>query len=108
MKRTFSDFKNDFYKRVPDLTLFDCGDINLLKVVLDGLKVNYVKKGKVRSYLFYPTFLYFLYLWFKKMFIIKSTTKQYDVTLKKQYIVSETDRIQYNETNEPKSVYAYR
>lgn len=44
---TFSDFKKSFYKRAGDPAIFDCGDINILKVVLDGLKVNYASKGKV-------------------------------------------------------------
>lgn len=43
--KTFSEFKIDFYKRVPDLSLFDCLDFNLIKVVLDGLKVDYVSRG---------------------------------------------------------------
>ncbi len=44
---TFSDFKKKFYERAGDPAVFDCGDINILKIVLDGLKVNYVSKGKV-------------------------------------------------------------
>ena len=33
-----TDFNNHFYGRVKDLHLFDCGDINILKVVIDGLR----------------------------------------------------------------------
>ena len=66
MQQTFTDFKNNFYNKVEDITLFDCGDINLLKVVLDGLKVKYTSKGKVNSYLFYPLWLYNLYCFIKR------------------------------------------
>lgn len=38
---SFSEFNNQFYTRVTDFTLFDCEEVNLLKVVLDGLRVNY-------------------------------------------------------------------
>src|SRR5688572_19173593 len=66
MMETFSDFKRNFYSRVTDLGLLDCGDINLLKVVLDGLKVNYIKKGKVRAFLFYSRPLFYLYCFIKR------------------------------------------
>lgn len=45
MQLTFDQFKNIFYDKVKDLTVFDCSDFNTLKVVLDGLKVNYISKG---------------------------------------------------------------
>lgn len=49
---SFKEFKEEFYSRVTDFTLFDCGNVNLLKVVLDGLKVNYQSKGWVDASLF--------------------------------------------------------
>ena len=48
----FSDFKKDFYNRIGDGSLFDCGQVNLLKVVLDGLHVRYADKGPVNTPLF--------------------------------------------------------
>ncbi len=45
---TFEAFKKDFYSKTKDVSLYDCGDINIIKVVLDGLKVNYISKGKIR------------------------------------------------------------
>lgn len=48
----FEEFKQSFYARVNDLSVFDAGEMNLLKTVLDGLKVNYVKRGAVRVILF--------------------------------------------------------
>jgi hypothetical protein len=51
-QKSFSDFKEDFYGRVKDFTLFDCAEFNALKIVLDGLKVDYTSRGKVKSPLF--------------------------------------------------------
>lgn len=44
---SFAEFKERFYSRFPSLEVFDCGKINLVKVVLEGLKVNYAAKGNV-------------------------------------------------------------
>ncbi len=54
---TFTDFKNNFYSRVTDVTLFDCGEINLIKVVLDGLKVDYVGRNIDEPNMFINGFL---------------------------------------------------
>lgn len=54
-KSSFSQFKDDFYERFEDLSVFNCNTINLLKVVLDGLKVNYLSKGKFNPYWFNST-----------------------------------------------------
>lgn len=58
MMDTFTDFKNDFYSRIKDLSLFDCGDINLLKVVLDGLRVKYKSDQPIKSDFLLPGFAY--------------------------------------------------
>lgn len=60
-QKTFTDFKKDFYSRVNDFSIFDCQDFNLLKVVLDGLKVNYSSRGKIRTPVFYPLILFRLF-----------------------------------------------
>jgi hypothetical protein len=57
-KQSFSDFKSDFYAKVSDFTLFDCAEFNALKIVLDGLKVDYVSRGKVKSPIFQSLFVY--------------------------------------------------
>jgi hypothetical protein len=57
MNQTFTEFKNHFYSRNKDLTLFDCAEFNLLKVVLDGLFVDYASKSKLFIYITYPIFL---------------------------------------------------
>ena len=68
LEETFSQFKAKFYRRFPDLSIFNCGEINLLKVVLEGLRVNYSTKGKVRTFSFYPNFAFRFFLFLKKIF----------------------------------------
>jgi hypothetical protein len=53
----FATFKNRVYERIKDLHMLDVldGEVNLLKVVLDGLKVRYTSKGKIRPLLILPT-----------------------------------------------------
>jgi hypothetical protein len=57
MDKSFTAFKKDFYSRVDDLRVFDCEEYNLLKVVLDGLKVDYVARGVKYRNIFKPFFL---------------------------------------------------
>lgn len=45
-------FKADFFRRFPDPSFFDCAEFNLLKVILDGLKVDYASRGPVPKQLF--------------------------------------------------------
>lgn len=51
-QQSFTDFKVDFYAKVKDFTLFDCAEFNALKIVLDGLRVNYISRGPVKSPIF--------------------------------------------------------
>lgn len=47
--QSFESFKKNFYERFPDLSIFNCGDdLNLTKVVLDGLKVGYSSQRKLK------------------------------------------------------------
>jgi hypothetical protein len=62
----FSPFKEGFYRRVKDLTIFDAADVNLLKVVLDGLKVDYATRFPSRTPIFLPAFVYRLFLFLKR------------------------------------------
>jgi len=110
MQSTFTEFKNSFYSRVPDLSLFDCGDINLLKVVLDGLKVNYIKKGKIRSFLFYNEFIFYLFCFIKRRrnnSVVRAA--HYISKLKKlndrEIIINEAGRFITDNKGNTKSVY---
>jgi len=62
---TFKEFKEQFYSKVGDGTCFDVLDINLFKVVLDGLKVRYSKRGKTRDLFKKPLIVVYLYFLIK-------------------------------------------
>ena len=107
---SFTDFKKDFYSRVNDFALFDCGDINLLKVVLDGLKVNYVGRGQVRPYLFFPLYIYNLFtkiktIQYRKDRHINSFTSSISAYANRKYLVSDAGRIINGADNLPRSIY---
>lgn len=64
---SFSKLKQSFYSRVSDLSVFDCGNINLLKVVLDGIKVDYAGKGNIRVVLLSSKYFIRFFLWLERM-----------------------------------------
>ena len=49
LDKSFEDFQKDFYSRFPDSKIFSVGRFNLIKVILDGLKVNYIEKDYFRT-----------------------------------------------------------
>lgn len=55
MLEKFQELKESFYSKNPDLTFWDGQYANYLKVALDGLRVNYVKKGPMRTVFTWPT-----------------------------------------------------
>ncbi|CAG5079753.1 hypothetical protein [Parvicella tangerina] len=61
--KTYEEFNKDFYEIFDDLTIFDCEDFNLLKVVLDGLKVDYSSKVHVNDLFKKP------YWWIRIVFL---------------------------------------
>lgn len=44
---TFKEFKENFYSKIGDGSGLNVADINVLKIVLDGLKVQYTSRGKI-------------------------------------------------------------
>lgn len=64
-KRTvsFKEFKEHFYAAFDDPAVFDCQDVNLLKVVQDGLKVQYSFKSSWGAPLWLYQCLRFLKRW---------------------------------------------
>ena len=99
--KTFEEFNDDFYSRVEDLAIFDCGDFNLLKVVLDGLKVDYLKKGKWSMWFFKSTPLYVIITFLKRL---KSNYLRPEIPRGKKVLIYASARtIQIN--NEVLSVY---
>ena len=110
-KQSFSDFKSDFYAKVSDFTLFDCAEFNALKIVLDGLKVDYVSRGKVKSPIFQSLFVYESINLLKRLksSILKSNlghSKQAIEALKnKPYLISDDGRIAIDANGLPHSYY---
>ena len=51
---TFKEFKEQFYSKIGDASCFNVLDINLIKIVLDGLKVKYNQRGNYADYLSKP------------------------------------------------------
>jgi hypothetical protein len=58
----YREFKSEFYKRFPDPQLFQVGEVNYIKVIMDCLVVRYALKGKIRPYIFYRFYGIFLIL----------------------------------------------
>jgi hypothetical protein len=109
-KNTFTEFKKDFYSKVKHLELFNCEDVNLIKVVLDGLRVDYLGKGRVRSFIFYPIWKCNFYLFLKRIQIKILKKKIYTFSLledKKdvKYIIIDIGRSILNDSSEPASLY---
>ncbi|MCE3280300.1 MAG: sialyltransferase [Bacteroidetes bacterium] len=105
--QTFSEFKENFYSRVKDFSLFDCQDFNILKVVLDGLKVNYAARGRYKTYMFYNELSYILYLRLKR--ILGKGEKTHFGRLKefsdRKYLIIDPGRLKKNENGNFVSSY---
>ncbi|GAB4149910.1 MAG: hypothetical protein Fur0041_22820 [Bacteroidia bacterium] len=110
---SFSEFRKSFYDRFPDLHVFDCGDVNLVKVILDGLKVNYAAKGKIAHDMHLPASA-----WAAKQFIrrlrfgYKPVSAEVIASLKnlssRPYLMVEhSGRYLPDETGNPQSVFYY-
>ncbi len=95
--KTYTEFKNEFYAKFADLSILDCEDFNSLKIVLDGLKVNYAARGVYKTYLFYPIFIHRLYLFLNR---ITSKKQNYFDELKKysnrKYLIIDPERYKKN------------
>jgi hypothetical protein len=106
---TFSEFKKNFYARVTHLEWLDVPgeNVNLLKVVLDGLKVDYVKRGKVRAYMHWP-YLFFAIYRMMKRFTSRQNSGYLDDgsdSHKKTKIIIDNGRIVKDVYGNHKSVY---
>ncbi len=106
--KTFSQFKNNFYSRVTDLSIFDCQDFNVLKIVLDGLKVNYAKRGKYRTLMFSNRLIYSGYLKYKRRSVLGHSTFDRLNTFKgRDYLVIDPGRLKKDENDLFVSSYFY-
>lgn len=66
MANSFTNFKEQFYSKFESAEIFDCGDFNSLKIVLDGLKVNYNQYQIPESFFRFNWFVFASYRFLKR------------------------------------------
>lgn len=92
---TFKEFKESFYARIGDGRCLDVSDINLIKVVLDGLKVKYNSRGKIAEYVSKPLFITIAYYLIKILIDLPRKThlrKKVKALCNRKYITAFSDR----------------
>ncbi len=111
MTETFSQFKERFYSAITDFSVFDCEEYNLLKVVLDGLKVDYKAKGINNQAIFKNQVLTDLIFFAKRVKykgqinIAQQKSKQVSKKLNVPYFFFDNGRIAKNNAGEEVSFY---
>jgi len=114
VSQTFSQFKTHFYERVTDFSVFDCEDFNLLKVVLDGLKVEYLKKGILNETIFKTSFVDKLKLQARRLKFRKAATTsrlkiQHEMgNLDKPFLLFDNARVAEDASGKKVSFYFHR
>ncbi len=73
---TFREFKESFYSRAGDGTSFNVLDINLLKIVLEGLKVKFTSRSKIVHYFDRPVVAAYVYFIFRLISDLKKRKTQ--------------------------------
>ena len=58
MSFSFKEFKKSFYSKFNSFSVFDGKEFNYFKLALEGMKVNYIGKGKFASTIFYNNLIY--------------------------------------------------
>ena len=109
-KQSFTDFKVDFYDKVKDFSIFDCAEFNALKIVLDGIRVDYISRGPVKSPIFGSLLKYALEQRLKR---IKATfkggkkyqQKEFDAFKNRKYVISDDGRVALDAVGVPHSYY---
>jgi hypothetical protein len=98
LANSFSSFKENFYSKFASADIFDCGDFNSLKIVLDGLKVNYNQYQIPESYFRFNWLTFKTYRSLKRYFYWNQKYKgQLQTTLNelsknKKYYVGDSPR----------------
>jgi hypothetical protein len=109
-KQSFTDFKVDFYDKVKDFSIFDCAEFNALKIVVDGIRVDYISRGPVKSPIFGSLLKYALEQRLKR---IKATfkggkkyqQKEFDAFKNRKYVISDDGRVALDAVGVPHSYY---
>ncbi|MES2680983.1 MAG: hypothetical protein V4635_13910 [Bacteroidota bacterium] len=108
---TFSEFKSSFYSRVTDFNVFNCQEFNLLKVVLDGLKVDYFGKMKYRPLVFkagwYASGFNFIYR-IKHRALLEAAKAKFDaieIAHQAENLIIDSGRVAQNKSLRTVSIY---
>ena len=98
-----TDFNRRFYERIEDLNLFNCGDINILKVILDGIRTDRELMKADIGFFFHREWLYrivLLLMRIKRFFVRREMLHTCSVQLDKlgtlanrNYLVIDDHRI---------------
>lgn len=109
-KQSFTDFKVDFYAKVKDFSIFDCAEFNALKIVLDGIRVDYVSRGPVKSPIFGNLLKYELEQRLKSIKLKIKGEKKYQTQeiaafKNKKYVISDDGRVALDAAGKPHSYY---
>jgi UDP-N-acetylglucosamine:LPS N-acetylglucosamine transferase len=108
--QSFTDFKAYFYGKITDFSLFDCADFNVLKIVLDGLRVDYISRGPVKSPIFGSIIKYEFENMLRRINAKLKRTQKYSSTQiaafkNKAYLISDDGRVALDSTGMPHSYY---
>ena len=96
--QSFTDFKAYFYSKVTDFSLFDCAEFNALKMVLDGLRVDYASRSTIELHIFGPLWKYDFLNFLKRVKAKTKNQKQYSIAQieqfkSKKYLVIDDGRV---------------
>lgn len=110
VSQSFTDFKADFYAKVTDFSIFDCAEFNALKIVLDGLRVDYISRGPVKSHLFGSLWKYELENRLKQIKAVAKGTQRYSTSQlqafkNRKYLIADDGRVALDATGIPHSYY---
>ncbi|MCC6252117.1 MAG: hypothetical protein IT238_06605 [Bacteroidia bacterium] len=108
--QSFSDFKQDFYYKVKDFKVFNCAEFNALKIVLDGIRVDYVSRGPVKSPIIGSYLKFELINKIKRVLLKIKKTQVYSTSYlgsfsKYKYLISDDGRIALDAQGTPHSYY---
>lgn len=103
-RKPFSEINSIVYPKLENPGLFNCEDINLLKVVQHGLVYSYINDSSklVRPFWKYPQFVVTIILFFKRVIFYSgfSEAKKYLSALqKRKYLTTEINRPVLDENN---------
>lgn len=115
MSFLFKDFKKNFYSKFNDYKIFDGLEFNYFKVALEGVKVDYFKKGKFSKSIFNNEIIYrflFFFNWFKKVLSGSLKTFHAHIAIAKKhvnsdYLILDPGRFVKNFNEESVPIYFY-